>query len=94
VGDAAARAVPARRARARLVLPGTPVTFRRYTRRPFGWVGGYPQTHLWRTRGSRLGRDLWLVGDSVFPGKSTAAVALGGMRVDAAVLGERRRGAW
>jgi hypothetical protein len=31
------------------------------------------------------------VGDSVFPGQSTAAVALGGMRVAAAVLGEDRR---
>jgi C-3',4' desaturase CrtD len=88
---AAARAVPALRAGARLVLPGTPVTFRRYTRRPAGWVGGYPQTHLWRARGPRLGRRLWLVGDSVFPGQSTAAVTLGAMRVAAALLGERRR---
>jgi len=30
---------------------------------------------------------LWMVGDSIFPGQSTAAVALGGMRVAAAVLG-------
>jgi phytoene dehydrogenase-like protein len=86
-----ARAVPALHAGARLVLPGTPVTFRRYTRRPLGWVGGYPQTDLWRARGPRLGRGLWLVGDSVFPGQSTAAVALGGMRVVAALLGEGRQ---
>jgi phytoene dehydrogenase-like protein len=79
------------RAGARLVLPGTPVTFRPYTRRPSGWVGGYPQKHLWRARGPRLGRGLWLVGDSVFPGRSTAAVALGGTRVAAAVLGRPRR---
>jgi hypothetical protein len=54
-------------------------------------VGGYPQTHLWRARGPRLGRGLWLVGDSVFTGQSTAAVALGGMRVAGAVFGERRQ---
>jgi phytoene dehydrogenase-like protein len=73
--------LPGLRAAARLVLPGTPVTFQRYTRRKLGWVGGFPQTSLLRAYGPRLGRDLWLVGDSIFPGQSTAAVALGGLRV-------------
>jgi phytoene dehydrogenase-like protein len=71
-----------------ILLPGTPVTFRRFTGRARGWVGGYPQTHLGRVVAPRLQRRIWLVGDSIFPGQSTAAVALGGMRVAAAVLKE------
>jgi C-3',4' desaturase CrtD len=67
-------------------LVGTPVTFHRFTGRLQGWVGGFPQTHLLRARGPRLGRALWMVGDSIFPGQSVAAVALGGLRVARAVL--------
>ncbi|MFN2224314.1 MAG: amine oxidase, partial [Candidatus Promineifilaceae bacterium] len=68
-------------------LPGTPVTFDYYTRRPLGMVGGFPQTSLFRTRGPGTGiRNLWLVGDSIFPGQSTAGVTLGAMRVAAEVL--------
>lgn len=70
------------------MLPGTPVTFQRYTGRRWGWVGGFPQTSLFGALGPRLGRGLWLVGDSIFPGQSTPAVALGGMRVARAVLRE------
>jgi C-3',4' desaturase CrtD len=71
-----------------LVLPGTPVTFQRFTRRAWGWVGGFPQTSLFRAWGPRLASHLWLVGDSIFPGQSTAAVALGGLRVARMILGE------
>jgi hypothetical protein len=71
-----------------LVLPGTPVTFQRFTRRAWGWVGGFPQTNLFRAWGPRLAANLWLVGDSIFPGQSTAVVALGGLRVAGAVLTE------
>ncbi len=85
---AAERALPGLRAAARFVLPGTPVTFQRFTRRAWGWVGGFPQTNLFRAWGPRLAPDLWMVGDSIFPGQSTAAVALGGLRVGAAVLRE------
>jgi hypothetical protein len=38
--------------------------------------------------GPRLGPGLWLVGDSIFPGQSTAATALGGLRVAQQVLRE------
>lgn len=79
--DAAALVIPGLRQSARLVMPGTPITFQRFTRRKWGWVGGYPQTSLLRTMGPRLASNLWLVGDSIFPGQSTAAVALGGLRV-------------
>lgn len=85
---AAERALPGLRDAADLVLPGTPVTFQRFTRRAWGWVGGFPQTSLFRTWAPRLAPNLWMVGDSIFPGQSTAAVALGGMRVAAAVLHE------
>jgi phytoene dehydrogenase-like protein len=82
----AEKAVPGLRAGADPILPGTPVTFERFTDRVAGWVGGYPQTHLLRARAPRVVDDLWLVGDSIFPGQSTAAVALGGLRVADAVM--------
>jgi C-3',4' desaturase CrtD len=85
---AAEIALPGLGSAARLVMPGTPVTFQRFTRRKWGWVGGFPQSSLLRTRGPRLGPNLWLVGDSIFPGQSTAAVALGGLRVAHMVLRE------
>ncbi len=83
---AAEVALPHIREAADLILPGTPVTFQRFTRRDWGWVGGFPQTHLFKTWGPRLAPGLWMVGDSIFPGQSTAAVALGGLRVAQAAL--------
>lgn len=84
--DLAERAIPGLRDAAEFVLTGTPVTFHRYTRRAGGWVGGFPQTSLFRFRGPRLRPGVWLVGDSIFPGQSVAAVALGGIRVARAIL--------
>jgi len=81
-------ALPGIRDAARLTLPGTPVTFQHFTRRHMGWVGGFPQTSLLRTSGPRLSKRLWMVGDSTFPGQSTTAVSLGGMRVAANILRE------
>ncbi len=84
---AAERAIPGIRRAVRLNLPGTPVTFAYYTRRPSGMVGGFPQTSLLQARGPGTGiPNLWLVGDSIFPGQSTAGVTLGGIRVATAVL--------
>jgi C-3',4' desaturase CrtD len=83
---AAEAALPGLRDAARLVMPGTPVTFQRFTRRKWGWVGGFPQTSLLRTFSPKLAPTLWMVGDSIFPGQSTAAVALGGLRVAETVL--------
>ena len=85
---AAETALPGLQDAAELVLPGTPVTFQRYTGRGAGWVGGFPQTSLWRTGSPRLGKHIWQVGESIFPGQSTAAVALGGMRVAGEILSE------
>jgi phytoene dehydrogenase-like protein len=93
--DAAEIALPGLRRAVRLVIPGTPVSFQRFTHRSGGWVGGFPQTSLTRSRSPRLGAGLWLVGDSVFPGQSVLSVALGAARVAEAVrtseLTESRR---
>jgi phytoene dehydrogenase-like protein len=83
---AAEVAIPGLRDAAELVMPGTPVTFQRFTRRQWGWVSGFPQTSLFRT----WGPGLWMVGDSIFPGQSTSAVALGGLRVARGVLNDKR----
>ncbi len=85
---AAERVLPGLREAAALVMPGTPVTFQHFTRRAWGWVGGFPQTSLLRAWGPRIAPGLWMVGDSIFPGQSTAAVALGGLRVARALLQE------
>ena len=84
----AEKALPGLRESADLVLPGSPVTFQRFTRRHAGWVGGFPQTNLFQAWGPRVMPGLWMVGDSIFPGQSTAAVALGGLRVAKSILME------
>lgn len=85
--DAAERALPGLRKAVRLCLPGTPLTFQFYTHRPLGMVGGFPQTSLLRARGPWTGiPNLWLAGDSVFPGQSTAGTTLGGWRVAETIL--------
>lgn len=85
---AAERVLPGITEAADLVLPGTPVTFQRFTRRAAGWVGGFPQTNLFKVKKPYLGNNLWMVGDSIFPGQSTAAVALGGLRVARAIIAD------
>ena len=84
--DAAERVIPGLRQNAALILPGTPAAFQRFTRRPSGMVGGFAQTSLFAARGPDTGiPNLWLVGDSVFPGQSTAGVTAGALRVAAEV---------
>lgn len=79
---AAERAIPGLRQAVHLCLPGTPVTFERFTRRPQGMVGGFAQESLFAARGPVTGLPgVWLVGDSIFPGQSTAGVTVGAMRV-------------
>ncbi len=85
---AAERAIPGLQGAADLVMSGTPVTFQRFTRRAWGWVGGFPQTDLFRVWGPRLAPGLWMVGDTIFPGQSVPAVVLGGVRVAHTVLRE------
>ncbi|MBA3531731.1 MAG: FAD-dependent oxidoreductase [Ardenticatenales bacterium] len=81
--------LPALRSHIRLQLPATPVTFERFTHRHRGYVGGFPQHSLFATLHPRLPvGGLWMVGDSIFPGQSTAGVTLGALRVAQAILGE------
>ena len=85
--DAAEIAVPGIRKAIRLKLSGTPVTFQFYTGRPYGLVGGRPQTSLFNVKSPASGhKNVWLVGDSIFPGQSTAAVTLNAMRVAQGIL--------
>jgi C-3',4' desaturase CrtD len=81
--DAASIALPKLKQSIRLAMPGTPLTFERFTQRVNGMVGGFPQKSLWASWAPHASRDrgLWLVGDSVFPGQSTAGVTLGALRV-------------
>ncbi len=65
-------------------MTGSPRTFERFTRRPEGAVGGVPRrAGLAQYRGlldGPVAPGLWLVGDSVFPGQSALATAVGGVR--------------
>ena len=86
---AAERVAPGVRAGIRLALPATPVTFEFYTGRELGMVGGFAQTSLFRSRGPRTATpNVFLVGDSIFPGQSTAGVTLGALRVVDGLLGQ------
>lgn len=81
-----ALALPGVRQHLRYMQAGTPFSFWRYTRRHHGMVGGMPQ-HLANSGLFSLGpratgvAGLWLVGDSTFPGQSTAAVSQSAIRV-------------
>jgi C-3',4' desaturase CrtD len=89
--DTLATAVPGIRSAVALQLPATPLTFQFYTRRPLGMVGGFPQSSLFRARSPLTGLpNVWLVGDSIFPGQSTAGVTLGAFRVISLVLRSQR----
>ncbi len=92
---AAERAWPGIGRAVRLSLPGTPASFEFFTRRPGGMVGGFAQTSLFDVRGPHTGlANVWLVGDSIFPGQSTAGVTLGAMRVARAILQTRPKCYW
>ncbi len=74
-----------------LEMTASPRTFARFTRRRDGAVGGVPRragwanyAHLWPESPAP---GLWLAGDTVFPGQSTFAAALGGTRVARAIRG-------
>lgn len=99
--EAASIALPRLKQNIRLAMPGTPLTFERFTHRVNGMVGGFPQKSLWASWAPHASRDrdLWLVGDSVFPGQSTAGVTLGALRVAREIergvpLAERQANLW
>jgi phytoene dehydrogenase-like protein len=71
----------------------SPRTFQRFVRRSEGAVGGVPRRAglgAWAQLGPVSPEPgLWLAGDSVFPGQSTYATALGGVRVAEAIARAR-----
>lgn len=82
---AAEKALPGFRRAIEFDFDATPLSFFRYTGRER--VGGQPQESLFSARGPATWlENLWLVGDSVFPGQSTAAVTLGARRTVRALL--------
>ena len=87
------RALPEFDARRKFIITGTPKTWEGYTRRPAGAVGGVPLT-LRNTNlnaiPQRLGlRNLWVVGDTTFPGQGTVACALSGINAWRDITGKR-----
>jgi len=78
----------------RLEMTASPRTFARFTGRPDGFVGGVPRRaglsnyrHLWP---APVAPGLYLVGDTVFPGQSTLATALGGVKLADHLAGDLR----
>ncbi|XXX77910.1 FAD-dependent oxidoreductase [Sorangium sp. So ce134] len=65
-------------------LTASPRTFARFTGRAGGAVGGVPRRaglgHYLSVWPRPVQDGLWMVGDSVFPGQSTLATAIGGAR--------------
>jgi phytoene dehydrogenase-like protein len=88
-----ARLAPEWSGEVRHELTASPRTFERFTRREAGAVGGVPRRAglaQYRELGPRpVMRGLWMVGDSVFPGQSTLATALGGVRTAARIAASR-----
>lgn len=78
---------PALRAGQREEMTASPRTWQRFTRRSQGLVGGVPRTaglHHYTSFWPRaVAPGLYLVGDSVFPGQSALATALGGHKLGA-----------
>ena len=71
------------------VMPASPRTFARFVGRPGGAVGGLPRATGLSNYGSMGPEEVidrvWLVGDSVFPGQSALATAIGGVRTASVV---------
>ncbi|MFK7999733.1 MAG: phytoene desaturase family protein [Polyangiales bacterium] len=75
---------------ARTTMKGSPRTFERFTGRDFGYVGGIPRraglSNYRDMSNDPFAKGLHMVGDSVFPGQSTLATALGGLKVAERIL--------
>lgn len=71
-------------------MTASPRTFARFTGRPGGYVGGLPRRaglHNYAGMGQPPVRPgLFLLGDTVFPGQSTLAVAIGGQKIAGRML--------
>ncbi len=77
-------------AAAEVQFPASPRTWERFTRRRHGCVGGVPRrvglANYLDPGPAQVAGGLWLVGDSHFPGQSTFAAAIGGVRTAEAAV--------
>lgn len=91
------RLAPEVDARVRRALPASPRTFERFTGRTHGVVGGTPRRVGLRqyldVSNPPVADGLWMVGDTVFPGQSAYAAALGGARTAERALASMPSGA-
>lgn len=66
-------------------MTASPRTFQRFTSRHRGYVGGIPRRrglhNYWHFGAPEIAPNIYLVGDTIFPGQSTLAVALGALRL-------------
>ena len=90
----ASRAIPGLQARRKFIIAATPRTWRGYTRREEGGVGGsrlrVGNANLFAAP-SRTGLEsCWVIGDSTFPGQGTVACALSGINAWRDVTGNTR----
>lgn len=76
-------------------MTGSPRTFERFVGRSEGLVGGIPRrrglAHYTQLGPFEISPGVHLVGDSVFPGQSTLATSLGGVKTAERILGMRAR---
>ncbi|WP_281888854.1 NAD(P)/FAD-dependent oxidoreductase [Paenibacillus sp. YYML68] len=79
------RALPGFRSTVELLLPATPVTFKRYTQRELGYVGGPAPSRasdVLRMASPYTDTEgLWVCGDHVYPGAGTLGTAMSGWMV-------------
>jgi phytoene dehydrogenase-like protein len=77
-------------------MTASPRTFARFTMRPGGFVGGIPRraglANYENLGPLELERNLFLVGDTAFPGQSTLATSVGGVRLAARIASGRSFG--
>ncbi|PFA70753.1 FAD-dependent oxidoreductase [Bacillus sp. AFS015802] len=73
--------------------PGAPGAWERFTGRPGGIVGGFPQTvdhALFNSLSHRTPlENIWMCGDSVFPGAGTIGVSVSGYHVFHSITGKK-----
>ncbi len=85
--------IPSIRASIVDVYPGAPKAWERFTGRPCGIVGGFPQTNnhaLFNSLSHRTPlNNVWVCGDSVFPGAGTIGVSVSAYHVFHSITGRK-----
>ncbi|RSK27301.1 FAD-binding protein [Bacillus sp. HMF5848] len=75
------------------LISGGPRAWERFTQRPHGAVGGFPQTKdnsLFNSLSHRTSlKGLWLCGDNVFPGAGTIGVSISGYHCYKSIIDEK-----